>query len=240
MVEGPRPLVSPPGKVYSTSPREALSSELGDVVLKGPDLGIVFAEASAFQFARELGIATPDFGVCEVPGEEGLFFCSKKLRGRYPVDHWVGNGLVSNPEVIPETIAFDVWVANWDRNIGNFVEDAEEARGEGEGEGTKIFAIDFEKAAVLRGEPDRFTINGWPGSKFWPLEDLGRLCRQYALPRGFLEKIKAIDPQHIAGVLEQIQLDLDLAAVPWMQTSIDLLTSRAQGIEKLATEAWDE
>jgi hypothetical protein len=140
--------------------------------------------------------------------------------------------------VVPQTIVFDVWTGNWDRNIGNFIEDEPPRDSQSADALVTIFAIDFEKAAVLRGEPDRFTLTGWPSKKFFPVEDLGRLCRDFSPPWDFCDRIAALESNVVAGVLEQVRMDLDLMTVPWLQGAVQVLRHRAQNLHRLVQEAW--
>lgn len=216
----------------------ALSDGFGDVVVKGPDLGVVFSEAAGYTFATGLGIPVPPFGVCQVPGEDGLSFCCKKLRGRFPIDHWVEHELAANNEMIPQTIVFDIWVGNHDRNMGNFIEDAGELRAAGQDDGTMIFAIDFEKSAVLRGEPDWLTLNAWPATRFWPSDDLGRLCRRFEPSEDCMAKIEAMSDDEIDGTLRRVHFDMDAPTIPWLDRTIRTLSERRDRLRDLVHEAW--
>jgi hypothetical protein len=208
----------------------------GEFVIKGPDTRVVFAEAAAYEPATRIGIDVPEHGLCRLPGEAAVRFCCRKLRGRFPVDYWIDHERLVNRSLIPETIAFDVWTGNHDRNMGNFVEDeAKDAQG---GFRVKLYAIDFEKAAILRGEPDRFTLTTWPPTRFWPVEELGRLCRRFTIPHAACMRIGSLTRDQIAGILEQVRLDMDVPDIPWFDTAVDLLDGRARDIATLVQEAW--
>jgi hypothetical protein len=232
-IEEPRRIKAVAGKIYSTSPEVCAVRESDhDFVIKGPGPAITFPEAVAYQLAQLLDVAVPEFGVCHVPGRTPeIYFACRKLRGRFALDFYLSEGHVTNPSVIAETITMDVWLGNFDRNIGNFIED--EHLG-----GVKIFAIDFEKSGVLRGDPDPFTLTGWNAQRFWPIGDLGLLCRSQAIPWEFCEKVKDVSGEALDGILEQTLLDLNMPDVPWMGSAKRLLRERQGRLDALLREAW--
>ena len=211
---------------------EALTVSGRQVVLKGPERGVVFAEASAYELANLIDLPVPPHGLCTVPGHPDPWFCCEKLDGRFPVDYWWQNERLANRNDLYDTIVFDVWIGNHDRNMGNLVLHSEDHF-------IRLHAIDFERAAVLRGEPDRFTLNTWEARRFWPRERLGRLVRGAAIPWPTCERIQELRESQIDGVMQEVRMDMDLADIPWLDASASALVERKARLRELVQEAWN-
>lgn len=235
LLEEPERVVPPPGIVYSTNPLHARATDGHTYILKGPDTKVVFAEATCYQLAELLGLSVPRYGLCKVP-VKGVFLASQEVRTRSAVDELLRVGKVLNPELLPQAVAFDVWVANEDRNLGNVVGEPSASNGTGS---VKLYAIDFEKAAVLNGV-DRFTVTALAASKFWPAGTLGGLCEKAAMPTAFCARIGAMTRTGIDGVLHRSVWDLDMPEVPWLDTAVDVLVQRASKIASLVGEVWND
>jgi len=235
----PQPIIAVEGTIYSTSPTEGMTAEAGPVVLKGPGIRIVFAEAAGFALSKELGLPVPPFGSCLTPDGD-LFFCSKKLRGRYAIEHWMEQGLLANSDAIAQTIVFDIWTGNYDRNIGNFIADRLHPGSGAASAETYVYAIDFEKAAVLRGEPDQFTVGAWPEDKCWPTDALGLVCNGLPRPDDFVHAVGEMNDDRIRGILETVVADLDLPDVTWLDGCCAQLGSRRDRLDDLSRRAWHE
>lgn len=158
------------------------------------------------------------------------------MQFRSPVDTLLERGNVQNPVVIPRTIVFDVWIANRDRNVGNFV--SRPNRGSGPPL-VDLLAIDFEKAEVLRGELDQFSVTKIDPDNFWPRGALGKVCRQFEIPAGFCAQIEELaKDSQLDAVVDQVIWDLDFPEISWRKTAVNLLKTRGRSIRTWAQEAW--
>lgn len=236
LLEEPQPVTPPKGLIYSTKPLHARATDGHTYILKGPETSVVFAEAACYQLAAHVGLSVPPCRLCTLPGSGGVLFASRELRTRSALETLVTTGKVLNPELLEETIAFDVWVANEDRNMGNIVGEPRATNGTGT---VKLYAIDFEKAAVLAGT-DRFTVTAMPAARFWPTGVLGDLCGSLTVPTGFCARISAVQRAAVAGLVQQTVWDLNMPQVPWIDTAIDVLVQRASRIVTLVNEVWND
>lgn len=234
LLEEPQPVAAPPGVVYSTRPLHARASDGQTYVLKGPATEVVFPEAVCYQLASLVGLSVPECRLCSHPGQGSVFFASKEVRTRSEIEIFIKDRKVVNPELLPHTVAFDVWVANEDRNLGNIVGEPYSTNGTGV---VKLYAIDFEKSAPLRGV-NRFTVTALAAKKFWPTGQLGEICRGYELPVDFCKQIAAVQRSAIDSVIQRTIWDLNMAAVPWADSAVDVLEHRAQNIFTLIREVW--
>lgn len=236
LLEEPQPVTPPQGLVYSTNPMHARATDGHTYILKGPETSVVFAEAACYQLAALVGLSVPPCRLCTLPGSGSVVFASRELRTRSALETIVRTGRTLNPELLEETIAFDVWVANEDRNMGNIVGEPHVTNGTGI---VRLYAIDFEKAAVLAGI-DRFSVTAMPAAKFWPTGVLGDLCGGLTVPTEFCGRISEVQRPAIAGLVQQTVWDLNMPQVPWIDTAIDVLVQRAARIVALVHEVWND
>lgn len=144
------------------------------------------------------------------------------------------DGLISNPDLIPSCIAFDTWIANDDRNMGNIVAEPERA---GTMALAKLYAIDFEKAKILRGE-NMLVVGMIEPRSFWPKEMLGQLCRGHLVPEEFCTRVAGITEARIDGVFESLAWDLVALDLSWRESAVFQLTKRAKEIHERVREVW--
>jgi hypothetical protein len=234
-LDEPQNVVPPEGLVYSNAPRVAQSTAGPSYILKGPDLPVVVAEALGYSLAPLVGLTVPDWALCRVPSEAGIFFASRELPVRSGIEFLIGTDAVLNPDLVPACIAFDLWVANTDRNVGNIVAEPQSSR---RGRGVVVLhAIDFEKAQVLRGT-DRFTIGGMPLRRFCPTDALAALVVGLPKPLDFCKTVRALPPKQIDGLFEELVWAMDGAVIPWRDSAADQLVRRAERLEQYVEEAW--
>ncbi|HET6230432.1 MAG TPA: HipA family kinase [Longimicrobiaceae bacterium] len=224
----PKRVREPNGLVYSTAPREALATDGKTYIIKGPELPVVFAEHAGYSLAECLGLPVPEHALCSTP--QGIVFASRKLPLRFAGDDMFATGSVVNPELLSFLSAFDVWIANEDRNVNNFV-------GDYEGRGTKLFAIDFEKAHALNGRMDLFSVTARPPREMMPREGLGARCKGQPFPTEMCDRI-AQNTNTLDRIVDNWHSDLGLSRITWADRARSILTQRAQRISSLVQEAW--
>lgn len=226
---------APEHVVYSTDPRRATGLDGKVYFVKGPDQNVAVAEAVAYQLAQEVGLPVPEFGlVLSDDGSEPSFASCEVAHCHRSVDDWIVRKRTTNPEVLPRIIAFDVWVANKDRNIGNLVGIEEPA---GLGIRITLVAIDFEKSVALRGPYPLTTVNTIPATKLWPSGILGNLVKGAPQPMEFFATIEGINASHIEAAFGTVEAHLG-AIVPWKENTVKLLLTRAKNIRTLVQEVW--
>lgn len=224
-------ITAPGNLVYSTSPRSVTSCDGVNYVRKGPELNVVVTELIAHLLSEKIGIKTPEFAYCK--DENCFHFLSRKVvdcvRNIQP---WLKQ---NQPEVIRQVcqiIVFDIWIMNYDRNIGNLLG----VRSDNDAS-ISVIAIDFEKSAALRGQhPLTESSERSPGS-FWPTGDLGRAMRGTQIPVDLMNKIQDISPDVVAESVTSVS-DTIGNSFTWAGSSIQLLQSRQNRLPELAREVW--
>jgi hypothetical protein len=233
IVNEPEPVTSPDGLVYSTHPRTALAKDGNLYYLKGPELEVVVAEAVGYELASMVGLPVPHYALCHVPGD-GICFASRELPTQ-SLEPLLERGRITNPAFLPSCIAFDIWVANEDRNLNNLVAIP---RVLAAGAHAELYAIDFEKSHILRGT-DFLTVGAMESQRFWPTGLLGTFCASCQFPDGPCDTISEIRQEQIEGIFERLSWSLDGARITWAESATHQLASRARRINVLAEEAWN-
>lgn len=232
--EAPVPVTPPNGLVYSTNPQVAAGEDGQDYFLKGPNTQIAFAELASYELANLVGLAVPPHAVCLYEGE--LYFGSRGMWQRQVPDDWLrAPDRIVNPGIVADTIAFDVWIANPDRNIGGFVGEPISQR---ESPLLRVLAIDFEKSHVLRGTPSVQLTTIAP-NLCKPHGLLAGICSELSFPEGFCRRIAAVDEDKIADCIRQSIMAMNMPSIDWTEGSIRILTKRSRNIRPLVKEAWD-
>jgi hypothetical protein len=231
--EEPQPVATWGGLIFSTDPHTALGSDGHRYILKGPDPVVVIAEALAYELAAVVGLNVPPCAFCRIPGQHDIWFASRAQRQR-GVDQLLFTDKIVNPELVPDCIAFDVWIANKDRNMGNLVGDPAGGRG---GDTIELFAIDFEKADVLRGT-SIFMVETMKPDSWWPRDELGRQCRGLPKPSQMCERIRRVHEHTIDGIFARLEHALEGMNIAWAEAGMRQLCSRASRIDRLVEEVW--
>lgn len=230
-LEGPpAPVRAPDGLIYSTAPKEALATNGAAYIIKGPGPALVFSEYAAYELAGMVGIPVPEHALCTVSGL--VHFASRKLRYRFAPEDIVRLGHAENADVLGATAAFDIWIANDDRNVGNFVANPGATQN-----GVRLYAIDFEGAHGLRGVKDQFTVATLPVRSMMPKEPLGAICRRQALPQSTCDRI-ADGGRALEEIITRWNRDLLLPQIDWSERACTILRQRSELIHKLVREAW--
>jgi hypothetical protein len=232
-LEAPVPVHAPLGLIYSTGPRELTATDGNAYIIKGPEPSLVFAEYAAYELAAIVGVPVPEHALCMLPGDGGdVYFASRKKRLRLdPTGSWA-HGVVANREMLSTTAAFDVWIANTDRNLGNIVGEPLGSDGQ-----VQWFAIDFERAESLRGRLDLFAVMGIDPRRMHPHEQLGVFCRSGPIPLATCERI-ADSASSVIEIIGEWEADLLLPRIDWAERSATVLRQRAHRIHSLVQEAW--
>lgn len=218
----------PANVVYSTSPTVAPGSDGYDYFLKGPEAETLVAEATSYLLAAFLGLPVPEFGIASIDGAP--FFASRAVMLRN-VSTFIERSWVANPSVLVETVVFDIWTANTDRNMGNFVG---EWAGDGQRE-VRVCAIDFEKSACLCERTPLVIVPTIDQDRFWPRDTLGNALAGRPLPVLFCDRIAAVTEDSIRRCLDLVTAHVD---IPWADSCVRVLKNRAQSIRRLAQEVW--
>jgi hypothetical protein len=221
--------------VYTTAPKKATGLDGFSYFVKGPDLNIVAAEAVAHQLAEGLGLRIPKFGIAVPYGANNAYFASREVvRCQRQIDTWLTRRRITNRELLSMVTAFDIWVMNKDRNIGNLVGEEQLAPSAGM---ISIVAIDFEKSMALRGPyPLTATPQISPRS-LWPSGTLGQLIRGFPIPNIFCGAIEAMTRDNILDAFGRVEACIN-AEIPWKENSAQLLATRAGRIRPLVAEVW--
>jgi len=226
-------VVAPENLVYSTQPRKATGLDGSSYYIKGPDRNLVVAEAVAHQLARNFGLSVPDFGIAFLGG--GPVFASKEvIRCHRQVESWIRNGRVTNRNLLPALAAFDIWVMNKDRNIGNLVGEAQLEPDRG---GVAIVAIDFEKSMTLRGPYPLTTTPMILPASLWPSGTLGQLLVGSQRPDHFISDLSAVTSDRVSAAFGFVEARLQ-ESVDWKDASVQVLVNRAKRIRELVGEVW--
>jgi hypothetical protein len=222
-----QPVRGPRGVVYSCHPTRAPTATR-DHFLKGPELNVLVPEVIAHLLARMVGLAVPQFGVA-LWGDK-VYFASEEVQNQN-VGAWVKRKAIANPQVMLEAVVFDIWLANQDRNLGNFVGEVDQTSHK-----MHLYAIDFEKSLTLRGPHPITSVPTVDPRKFWPRDELGRLLRGERPPTYFCERISAIPRNGIEVCFDKLMAHI--GRVPWSENSVKVLTDRARNLRKHLQEAW--
>ena len=231
LIDEPEPVVAPDRVLYSTRPQKALGRDDFWYYLKGPDPAVVIAETLGYLLADRVGLPVPPFALCRHPGDGSLLFASRAVSGRSGIPVLADRGRLTNPEVIGECFAFDLWTANPDRNDGNFVAKAQP------GGRAQLFAIDFESAKILRGV-DRFTVAMMPARDFLPRGDAATHCLAGAFPAPMCSAIAAVTPGTMHSIMNDVGAAVG-AAFSWQDAAADYLLRRAANVRTLVEEVWN-
>lgn len=228
-------VTAPEDIVYSTKPKKATGADGNSYYVKGPDLNIVAAEAVAHQLAEGLDIRVPDFGIAIPPGGNGPLFASREVgRCQRQVENWVLRNKTTNKGLLPIVAAFDVWVMNKDRNIGNLVGEGQTGPAAGK---ISLIAIDFEKSMALRGPYPLTTTSVILPRSLWPSGTLGHLLAGENVPHDFCAAMERATEDLVLNAFARVEAVIG-DVIPWKESSAKLLASRARKIRTLVAEVW--
>jgi hypothetical protein len=229
----PTPVAEIDGRLYSTQPGTTFGTDGLKYYTKGPDTRTIVAEAVAYELAKRVGLPVPEWAWCRHPGTGAILFASRAIRIRSAIDEVLRMRVPTDARpFLSECVAFDVWTFNQDRNIGNIV--AEPIGGE-KSTDVRLYAIDFEKAAVLRGE-SRIIITTLPPRSCLPRESLVAHCKELPYPKRICAQIAGVSEDEITGTFQSVASALAGHTVSWIETASTYLRWRAERIDKLVSE----
>ena len=182
LIEPGEKVLGPPNIVYSTNPKIADAMDGYKYFVKGPDAEVVAAEACAHLLAGVVDLSVPVFGIAEVDGQ--VYFASREIEIRN-ASSFIERQKVQNRDILHHTIAFDVWIANTDRNLGNFV--AESISGSSQ---VRALPIDFEKARTICERTPIVSVPMIDPRRLWPREALGEMLTGPGVPVDFCRRIE--------------------------------------------------
>lgn len=168
-----------------------------------------------------------------LPSNGQVYFASRRMPHRFGPDAILQAHLAENPGMLADAAALDVWIANDDRNLGNLVGGPAVDPGL-----IRLYAIDFEGSAVLRGEKDRFSIMTTHPRTLLPSEPLLPLCRRQPIPSRVCDFI-ADWSEPLEPIANEWLADLALPRLDWCEQASAALTMRAERIHTLVKEAWE-
>ncbi len=223
------------GVVYSTDPLVVIAGDSTRYYLKDKDSAYVQAEMLALALADLVGLEVSSGGVTRIPNSDVEWFASEEVEIRSGIDMLIKIGAARNVSVLADCIAFDVWVANDDRNMGGVVARAASTGANAE---VDLVLIDFESASVLRGTSG-IVVSTIPLTKYWPRNQLGQLCKGQLFPEAMVRRISALSKSEIQRVVDDVKTELGrpLLGEEWI---VPQLVSRAASIRRLCTDLWKE
>jgi hypothetical protein len=222
------------GLIYRTKPKVGYGIDGRRYFFKGAHIQVVMAEVLGYSSAEAVNLSVPPWAVCRVPPLQEIWFASEAVAFSGGIESLIRSRAVANAEFLAACIAFDIWTANTDRNIGNIVAGAAPGlRGKAE-----LFAIDFEQAQVLNGT-DFMTVGALASNACTPKGILAELCRGLSFPWAMCGAISRITLATLDDALSDLELDVELPRIPWMLSAKRQLVQRAAQIETLVREVWD-
>lgn len=230
----PDPAPAIEGCIYSTRPTVSSATNGKRYFLKGPDQTVVAAEVIAYALAERVNISVPRCALCKHPRTDEILFATEAAIINSGIDRLLAPRYAVNPDLLADVIAFDVWIANGDRNPGSLV--AQPLSGHKEPR-VRLLAIDFEKSEVLRGR-SIIEVTALDPARWWPTGDLAAMCVGLELPIAQILRIRELKRTHIdqilAATMTALGRTLDRADAIAHQ-----LASRATNIEGLTREVWN-
>ena len=231
-------MAAPDDIFYSTQPKRATGLDGYSYFIKGwSDRNIVVAEAVAHQLARHLDLNVPEFGIAIPSDKIGPLFASREIaRCQRQIEMWLRQDRTVNRTLLSEILAFDIWIMNKDRNIGNVVGEEQLAPHRGR---VALVAIDFEKAMALRGPYPLTTTPNIVPKSLWPSGTLGKLVAGDVCPKRILTAIESVTDQQVLDCFNRVEAALN-ESISWKDSSVLLLNNRAKRIRTLVAEVWHE
>jgi hypothetical protein len=233
-------IVEHAGVAYKTKPKFGVvrqsGASHGQMVFKNHDVETVVAEALGSALADLVQLPVPPWGILEPSGSNHAWFGSE-MQLRTHADDLIRRNQVMNLRVIADTLVFDAWTANDDRNMGGFVARIPTA---GREEEVELLAIDFESCQLLRGR-SVLMLNAEPVGKFRPRVEVRRHMTGMADPyRAMSERIAHLTEARIATAFDRLVIPsrglIQPLPIPWRDSAVRSLANRATRIGMLVQE----
>lgn len=228
----PQLVRAPDSTVYASRPRITTATDGREYYLKGPDVRVVVAEAVGYQLAEAVGVDVPEWALCRDPADGQVLFASAGMRTRSGIDLLLRSPHTVNPDLLARCMALDCWITNDDRNIGSLVAEPLNRRS---GSGQRLYAVDFERAQILRGA-DRFTVGARPTHDFTPRGVLADFTIGLGFPGATCARIAAATADQVRGMFARVEQGV--GPVAWADGATHYLGQRAVRIEALLREVW--
>ncbi len=228
------PVEAPAGITYRTKPEVWIARNGRRYVVKRDTVTTVVAEALGYGLAELVHLPVPPFALSRIKETPGFAFCSE-YQARNDVLRYLERGQLVNPEIVGDTLVFDLWVANDDRNVMAFVGHIPETAALGQ---LEALAIDFECSQLLRGVSP-ISVNML---KLAPRPEVKRYLQLGADPFTVMcRRIKALTDSQIAGVFNRLRFQGEAPLFPalypvWADSAIRALINRASRIDALVNE----
>jgi hypothetical protein len=234
-----RPMCAPKDMVYSTNPRLAFDSNGHSYCIKGDnDIEIVLSELIGHVLAGFLGIPVPDYAVGRFKGTGPPYFCSSIIEDAFrDVEAHLKTNRIADLEVLAKVILLDIWIANNDRNIGNFLGRPRPDVGSGF---IGLVAIDFEKSLTVRSKAPLIQLPALPAGAFWPRGVLGGYCKNRARLTGKLvQDFQSLPATRIEHAVDKCFAAANVGDLGRRDDIADALVNRQQQLDNLAKLEWN-
>lgn len=220
------------GLVYRTAPLVGYASGQR-YFFKDRGEETVVAEVLGYLLAQAVGLCVPEWALCRMPPTRGIWFASEAAGFSGGVEPLLRSRQVTNSGFLGDCVAFDVWVANTDRNVNNLVANSvADAPGRGE-----LLAIDFEQARVLNGT-NSLAVGGLHSRECWPREVLATHCAGLPFPEAMCTRIARMNADRVEEAIHSIYLDTEFVPPAWVEITKRQLVARGARITDLVREAW--
>jgi hypothetical protein len=229
----------PTNVVFSTNPKVAFDGESRRYYVKGgEDVGIVLGELVGYGLATLLSIPVPEYAVGRYSTSSTPHFASRVVEDAVrDAQPFLEKRRLGNPTVLCKTILLDIWLANIDRNLGNFLVRSKIDAGKISFE---LVAIDFEKSTTIRSRAPLIDVPNLAPGALWPRNLLGKLCRGYAvLQPSWVAEIQHVAQTQIEAVVVNSFAATGLTDANWRDGIVDILLKRQSDIGKLAKLEWN-
>jgi len=234
-----RPMCAPKDMVYSTNPRLALDSNGHAYCIKGDnDVEIVLSELVGHVLAGFLGIPVPDYAVGRFNSAGAPYFCSAIVEDAIrDVEAHLKTNKIADIEILAKVILLDIWIANKDRNIGNFLGRPRPDFGNGF---ISLVAIDFEKSLTIRSKAPLIELPALAAGAFWPRGVLGGYCRNRAHLAGKLvQDFQSLPASQIERAVDKCFAAANVGDVGRRDDVVDALVKRQRQLDNLAKLEWN-
>ncbi len=234
-----QPMKAPANVVYSTNPRFSVDTAGRKYYIKGSDdVRIVQAELIGHILAGLVKIPVPHYAVGRLAGETRCHFCSCIVDDalRDVETHLRTNRLI-DASVLPRIVLLDVWLGNYDRNMGNLLG---RSKSDATAGSVEIVAIDFEKAVVVRSDAPLIELPMRKRGTLWPTGVLGACCKgRFPLTQEAVALFRAIGRHQIERAVVKTFAATRVDDAERCETVIDALVKRQSTIESLAKDEWN-
>lgn len=231
------PVTPPAGITYRTAPAIGIVAGGKRYVLKHNTVTTIVAELLGYGLAELVHVPVPGHGVARLLHAPRWTFCSAEQE-RLDLKCFLDRGRVVNSSAFFDTLVFDLWVGNDDRNWGGFVGAIPDTAAPGQ---VEMLAIDFECSHLLCGMSE-IELNA--GKNLLPRIEIRQYLTRGIEPfRPMVERLSAVSHQQIERVFDRLRFPDDglipeLYPSAWAERAIQQLASRAARMERIVRETY--